>query len=381
MLKAAFLGILILAVQPARAQGFLGGGAAGLDPRFCEARAIRQTVVYVDDMVMQDGQTDWAVKLYNKLKATLVPGERLSVVELQPARGISNEVWSGCWPNYSEAERTRLGQQTSFFSANPLKALDRQQTFFGIAFSGALSTIYDAHKRREVQIDAADPPRKAILAALASDEGRYTHSDVTVRAIVYSDLAENSELGSVYKPLPNPMPSLGKRLGTSLVGSVFYGFGLGRGVAMSETVGETTRAFWTAALGSMNAAIGGLGSDLNGVNAMPVEARAYQVELHEDGQELTGRLSLLVDAEGGLVDSWLQVSRLSTAALSGTMRCQGKAGAACAVAATTSHGIISDSRAETVTLRGDAAGPLSGHIGVRGSEVMFPLSAQAGAGN
>src|SRR4051794_38958874 len=44
-------------VSTAQAQGFLGG-QAGLDPKFCETTALRQTVVYVDDMFMQDGQTE-----------------------------------------------------------------------------------------------------------------------------------------------------------------------------------------------------------------------------------------------------------------------------------------------------------------------------------
>ncbi len=93
----------------ARAHGFLGG-QSGLDPKFCDQPSVRQTVVYIDDMFMQEGQRDWAEKLFDKLKGTLVPGERVTVVELSPADGQSREAWTGCWPDYAADERERLGK-------------------------------------------------------------------------------------------------------------------------------------------------------------------------------------------------------------------------------------------------------------------------------
>lgn len=371
--------LTIAAPVTGRSQGFLGGGAGGLDPRFCQTKAARQTVVYIDDSMMRDGQTDWAEKLLGKLKATLAPSERVSIVELSPDSGTSNEKWTGCWPNYSAAQRDRMAKQTSYFSSDPLKSLAQQQTFFGIGLQAALNGIYVTHKQREPAFSADNPPAKQIVAAVASDEGRYSHSDVTVRAIVYSNLAENSDLGSVYKPLPAPFPNIGKKLGTSLLGSVFYAYGIGRGAGNSATVNEQTRTYWSAVLGSMQAAIGGIGSDLSVPNDVPVEGHSYQVDFKEDPQTpLSGRMSILLDADGTLVDSWISVNRLSTAELSGTMRCEGdKDALLCALNATTSHGIVSDSRAEMLTLHGDAAGTLSGQFGVKGSQYLFPLTAKA----
>ena len=375
--------LMVAAPAPGRAQGFLGGGAGGLDPKFCRTKAVRQTVVYIDDSMMRDGQTDWAEKLLGKLKATLAPGERVSVVELSPDTGTSNEKWSGCWPNYSAVERDRMAKQTSYFSSDPLKALAQQQTFFAIALQGSLDGIYITHKQREPAFNANEPPSKQLVAAFASDEGRYSHSDTTVRAIVYSNLAENSDLGSVYKPLPSPFVSIGKKLGTSMLGSVFYAYGIGRGAGNSATVNEQTRTYWFAVLGSMQAAIGGISSDLNVPNDVPVEGHNYQVDFKEDAQTpLSGRMSILVDADGALVDSWMSVNRLSTAELTGTMRCEGDTDTSlCALNATTSHGIVSDSRAEALTLHGDAKGILSGQFGVKGSQYLFPLTAKAASIN
>src|SRR3954470_8546984 len=102
----------LTAAVPARAALF---GAEGLDPAFCNKPTARQTVVYVDDTMMTDGKTEWATKLSTKLKATLAPGERVTVVRLSPASGQSHEVWSGCWPAYSAADRQKIGSESHFF--------------------------------------------------------------------------------------------------------------------------------------------------------------------------------------------------------------------------------------------------------------------------
>ena len=364
---------------PALAQGFLGG-QAGLDPKFCDNPAVRQTVVYVDDGFMQDDQKDWADKLYDKLKGTLVPGERVTVVELSPSDGQSHERWSGCWPDYAPEERDRLGKSYSFFSKNPLKALEDQQGFFASGFSGALSEIYDKHHQPRTTIEPASPPNKALIGALASDGARYAQTKVTVRAIIYSDLAENSELASIYKPQPQPPVNFGRKLGTYLRSSVFYAFGMDADVNGGQDIREATRALWMHALGTMSATIGGIGPDLTIPNAIPVSAREYIIDLKEGNQPLGGRLSLLADSDGNLVDSWIGIERLGTAALTGTARCDAGGEGTCTINANTSHGILSDSPSEALTLRGSSGKPLTGLIGVRGSDVMFPLTATANKG-
>jgi hypothetical protein len=360
----------------AHAQGFLGG-QSGLDPKFCETQALRQTVVYVDDMFMQDGQTEWANKLFEKLKATLVPSERVTVVELSPADGQSREVWSGCWPDYPQEERDRLAKSYTFFSKNPIKSLEDQQGFFASGFAGGLSEIYDKHHHAKTIIDPSSAPSKAIIAALSSDGARYAQTTVTIRAVLYSDLAENSELASVFKPEPKPPVNFGKKLGTYLRSSVFYAFGVGEDVGGGEEVHEATRALWTTALQSMSVAVAELGADLAVPNVRPVSSREFTIDLKDSNQALSGRLSLLADADGGLVDSWIGIYRLSSATLSGTMRCEAGGSGICTIYASTSHGILSTSPSEALTLRGQDGKPLSGLIGVKGSSIMYTLTATA----
>ncbi len=83
----------------------------GLDATYCQQPTVRSTVVYIDDMMMADGQTEWATKLGVKLRATLTPGERVTVVRLSPGSGQSKEYWSGCWPDYPAAKKAALAQR------------------------------------------------------------------------------------------------------------------------------------------------------------------------------------------------------------------------------------------------------------------------------
>lgn len=377
----AFLVATALAVSapgPARASLF---GQDGLDPAFCKTASVRQTVVYVDDMTMIEGRTEWARKLAVKLRATLSPGERLTVVRLSPASGQSGELWSGCWPAYTAQQRAGLEKQSFVFSRNPLSGIGDQQKFFLGAVGSALTTIYQAAKRPPgaVRIDAASPPHKELIRALASDEGRFAASQVTIRAILYSDMAENSDLGSVFQPASSTGPGptgagptgLGQKLGTWLRRSVFYAFGVGGDVADDPAFSETARRFWSEALHGMAATLGGMGADLNVPNLLPVAAHDYAVTLTMDNQPLEGRLSLLTDGEGALVDSWLGISRLGSTGLDGSFRCE--EGGTCRLNAVTTGGLATNAPSERVTLKGPERGPLAGELGVRAQGMLFRL--------
>ncbi len=367
-LLASLLAALVLAPLPARAALF---GPSGLDPAFCATPSVRQTVVYVDDMTMIEGRTEWARELAVKLRATLSPGERVTVVRLSPASGQSSELWSGCWPGYTAAQRTGFAGQSFLFSRDPLATLGDQQKYFLGAMGAALTAIYQAAGRapEAVRIDPASPPRKDLIRALASDEGRFSASRVTVRAILYSDMAENSDLGSVFRAGPAPA-DLGQRLGTRLRGGVFYGFGEGGDVAGDRQFAETARGFWSGALHGMAATLAGMGADLNVPNLLPVASHDYPVALTIDDQPLEGRLSLLTDQDGALVDSWLGISRLGSAGLDGSFRCEH---GTCRLDALTSGGLATNAASEHVLLRGPEQGPLAGELGVRAPGMLFRL--------
>lgn len=371
--------LLVLAVLAA---GVLRCGTAwalfdteGLNPSYCQQPTVRSTVVYIDDMMMVDGHTDWALNLATKLRATLTPGERVSVVRLSPADGQSREYWSGCWPDYPAAKRAALARQTYILSENPVDAIADQKKYFLRDFGAALTRIYLAAKRPagQVSISADNPPSKQILRALASDEGRFADATKTIRAIIYSDLAENSDLGSAFHPPAGPV-SYGQQLGSYLRHGIFYDYGLGEDVQGDPAFQEQARAFWTAALRSMAATVAGLGADLNVPNTLPVNAYSWPVTLNFDGQTLDGRLSLLSGEDGNLVDSTLGISRLGSAALTGMFRCLGSD--KCRLDAQTLQGIATNAPTESVTMRGSAAA-LSGRLSVPGQSTSFALKTGA----
>jgi hypothetical protein len=376
LLGATAVALLLAFVPVSAAHGELFAGEA-LDKTFCGLPQLRQTIVYIDDMMMIDGQTAWAMQLAIKLRQTLASGERVTVVRLSPASGLSREVWSGCWPAYPAEVAARYRAETYVLTRNPLDRVATQQRTFLREFGMALTRLYADAKRPEVAVHftPASAPTKQILRALASDDGRFTQSKTTLRAIIYSDMAENSDLGAAMKPSAAAASALGAKLGVTLRRSVIYGFGVGSDLDGSPAFADCARLFWGAAIRSMASTLGGLDADLNLPDIVPARAFSSPIDLDLDGLTLTGRLSLLTDLEGNLVDSWIGVSRLSSTTLTGTYLCRQSSNqpSACQLNAVTTAGVTTRTPGETLTLAGDQATGLRGHLGVTGTKAMFEL--------
>jgi hypothetical protein len=369
--------LLLLTLESVNAAHAALFSTNGLDPAFCNMKTVRQTVVYVDDMMMVDGSTDWAMKVNAKLKASLVPGERVTVVRLSPGTARSDEIWTGCWPEYTAEQRTQFAKETYLISRNPLDTIGDQQKFFTVAFGGALARIYADAKRpaAAVHFSVSKPPQKQILRALASDEGRFGASPTTIRAIVYSDMMENSDLASVFKP-PSTVPNYSDKLGSHLRRSVFYAYGVAEDVTDGQSVQETAKAFWGSALKMLSSTLEGFGTDLNVPNQVPVTAYFYNAQLNVNGTILDGNMSLLTDVDGYLVDSWIGFSRLSISGLTGTFRCRS---GNCQLDGATNSELITNNPTEVVRLTGPT-NKLEGNLGIEGKDAhgqsaLFELKA------
>lgn len=364
------------------ASGIFGGGAV-LDASYCALDPPRQTIVYLDDSIIVQGKTDWAHTLAQKLQQTLMPGERTTVVELSPLSGQSKEIWTGCWPGMARGNRSDSGLMHRFFSGDPGAAVKEQQGFFIRDFGAASTKVYrdNARPAAEVAINLDQPTKKSLIRALSSDGARYAAEHGTIRVLLYSDMAENSELGSVYKTLPDHM-EFADQLGMSLHRSVFYVFGLGTDIADGGHVIDDIRRFWIAAFNSMGAGVAGIGSDLSVPNSIPVDGLTYEISLKENGNELHGRMSLLWDNDGRLIDSWIGVTRLRSVLLNGYWRCLVES-KQCELSATTMGSLVTDSKSETLSLKRSNEGKslvggeeiLHGTIGVPGSQINLPISA------
>ncbi len=81
---------------------------------------------------------------------------------------------------------------------------------------------------------------------------------------------------------------------------------------------------------------------------------------------------MLVGEDGNLVDSWLGISRLGSAAIGGTFRCAGQSETGCRLQAETSAGIATNAPSELLILSGSSRA-LSGTLGVRGQNTTFSI--------
>ncbi len=361
------------------AQASLLGGSSGLNPAFCKQKTFRQTVVYIDDTMMRNGQNGWAIDLSNRLDASLVAGERVTVVQLSPTSGTSREIWSGCWPGYTTAQRVAIEKKSYFFSSNPLSDLKTQRSYFTLDLGAALTKIYaDVPKKADTyKVGPSDLPHKDIIAALASDGARFAQSGKTIRVIVYSDLAQNSKLASMFTDAPSTPINYGSKLGTYFPRSLFYFYGVGSDVTDVPDYLGKARAFWGQVLSSMNATVEALGSNLVISNRIPVKDYSYSLSVNRNGEKLFGRMSLLVDQDGHLVDSWIGISRLTFVAISGTFNCSAQE-SGCVLRAKTNGSLTTSSSEETVDLSGTDAGDLSGTVGVPGA-LTFDMAARGAA--
>src|SRR5438128_2607369 len=87
---AVLLGAMGLSVP--EAQAFLGADEYNISG-FCNEPAQRRTIIYIDDQILEDGNTGWANRLYQKLITSLLPSEPVAVVQLSPGTGNAKELW------------------------------------------------------------------------------------------------------------------------------------------------------------------------------------------------------------------------------------------------------------------------------------------------
>lgn len=375
-LCSALVLAFLLSIAPGRSAVASLLGPSRLDRSFCHLPTLRQTIVYIDDSIIVNGANAWALELDAKLRASLMPGERVTIVRLSPETGTSQEIWSGCWPDLSASERRK--HKRSWFSAltggSLSSQLREQQNLFARDLNRALTEIYVKAKKLQpnTRIPAANAPKKRIIEALASDAARFAQSDKTNRVIVYSDLAQNSSLASVFSNPPTNSVNIGPKLGVYFPHTLFYFYGVGSDISGDPSFLSSAHHLWKQVLASMSAALAAMGSNLAVPNRIPVAGFHYGVRVDRQGQTFYGKMWLLTDHDGHLIDSWLGISRLKTVPINGTLVCHDSD--SCRLRATTVGSLTTTNNTESIDMRGSSPAKLAGEIGVRGA-LTFPISA------
>jgi hypothetical protein len=91
-----------------------------------------------------------------------------------------------------------------------------------------------------------------------------------------------------------------------------------------------------------------------------------------------GRLLLLTDIDGNLVDSHLGIDLLGSAVLSGRYRCQGNGpGSLCQLEATTDTPLATTKPHEPFMLKGSEQSGFTGEYGFKGTGALFSVRAKS----
>ncbi|WP_298326777.1 hypothetical protein [Asticcacaulis sp.] len=321
MLKHLFSGALaaalMLTAQPAFA---IFGGGDGDYSKFCETKTARQTVVMVDDRILVDGNIRWADNMIKLVTASLMPSEPVTVIHLKAEGGASERLWSGCFPNYPDQQ---LASMTgSLISKDPKKVLEAQQSAFKRDMQNAIGAIILKGQRSQpsVNVDVTALPQKQLVRSIRDAANYFDRSRGHVRAILYSDMLENSDLGNSLKSDAQVAAAAARAIALNLQHAVFYVYGVASTIQGTPT--EVLKNFWqplfTAAVGHM----AGFGSDLTLQNSPPVTVARYDTAITVGKEVRNGGLLVLADRDGKMVDT-IAVSGAAQRALvkDGTIQC------------------------------------------------------------
>jgi hypothetical protein len=319
---------------------------------FCNEPAARRTLVYIDDRIMEDQNTSWANRLFQKLNSSLLPNEAVSVIQLSPSVGTAKEVWSACWPDYSQDERDKLAKQSPWFSKKPLKVLETQQAVFRQQFGAALTRIYTSEHRPKREIVESYGRKKGLVAAIMSDESRFHSARSSARIIFYSDMLEISEYADVtssgdFEKLGS---SVSRKLKFDSDGASIYVFGVVDTSEKSKQAVDNARDFWTAFFKHANGYVRGFGSELNIPGSQPTMSLLYELEAKVRDTPRFGRIRLFSDSKGQLQDSFIFFTADANSPIEGTFQC--RTADRCTLDARTIVGTVTLSSREELKLEG-----------------------------
>ena len=372
----------------------VGGPAAAQlirDPnigKFCEQPSIRQTVVYIDRQVVVRGETGWARQLRARM-TDLAPRERVEIVSLSSATGAAERRWRGCWPDYDAAEKERIKDEDCGLFGCPLDDLEDQQALFRRQMALALNGILaDGRPSSQVQVDLEAPPRKSIAETLALDRGRFDIAEGPIRVILYSDMLENGEAGAVAEAEDGPAlaQDLAEQFDLELSRANFYVYGVNSTFARQDgsmTLARRLEAFWRVFLRRSGGYLASYGSDLQLRGKPPRRLTVYRVSLeHPTAGRLLGRLRVLADSDGRLLQSWFGLDNYGAVPISGVATCA----ESCSVQAKLLDDYYAFQKDDRIELQG-APEQMSGTIGdeseiwsgeisedLRGEEAVMPIS-------
>ena len=344
---------LFLLLSPLSSWAIFGADEFRIE-KFCQSdlKRPRQTLIYIDNQVLVKGDSQWAKDLLAKLSANLMPSEPVTLVEMSPISGEMQELWQGCYPNYTSAELEKIKKESnSFFGSDPIKQLKNQQAFFRKQLGDALGKLLIAKGRNsaEIKINDDEPPKKQIIRAFSNDGARFDSTHGAIRVIIYSDMIENSDLGS---SLNEKTVGSDKTLSLDFKNAVFYVYGVGVTLSSQGIATDRIKSYWKDILDASTGHLIGFGSNLIIPTTVPLSIHSYDIEVIVDKKNdiRNGKMQFFVDHEGHLQDSFISIAnKVQSIIQDGSFLCKDTK---CTLSANTKNSVITTEGNNEIKLTG-----------------------------
>lgn len=278
----------------------LGGIESLKIDQFCNVKSPRQTLIYIDDDVIQQDDTQWALQLISKVMTNLMPSESVTLVKLSSELGSTEERWKACYPDITVAELEKRKESIGFLekllTTDASKQLKEQKTVFKAQMTGALEKILT---EKSQQKSKSSTVKKQIIRALENDIARFDNRNGAIRVIIYSDMLENSDLISSQNSSVLEAKKLAEARKLNFQNAVFHIFGSGK----SGNI-KGLKSFWEEFIDGGAGNLADIGSELILTSKPPDSLKVYDVEIEITKDDIRrGTLRLFIDNDSKLQES------------------------------------------------------------------------------
>ena len=278
----------------------LGGIESLKIDQFCNVKSPRQTLIYIDDDIIEKDDTQWALQLINKIMTNLMPSEPVTLVKLSSELGSTEERWKACYPDITVAELEKRKESIGFLekllTTDASKQLKEQKTVFKAQMTGALEKILT---EKSQQKSKSSTVKKQIIRALENDIARFDNRNGAIRVIIYSDMLENSDLISSQNSSVLEAKKLAEARKLNFQNAVFHIFGSGK----SGNI-KGLKSFWEEFIDGGAGNLADIGSELILTSKPPDSLKVYDVEIEITKDDIRrGTLRLFIDNDSKLQES------------------------------------------------------------------------------
>ena len=278
----------------------LGGIESLKIDQFCNVKSPRQTLIYIDDDIIEKDDTQWALQLINKVMTNLMPSEPVTLVKLSSELGSTEERWKACYPDITVAElekrKESIGLLEKLLTTDASKQLKEQKTVFKAQMTGALEKILT---EKSQQKSKSSTVKKQIIRALENDIARFDNRNGAIRVIIYSDMLENSDLISSQNSSVLEAKKLAEARKLNFQNAVFHIFGSGK----SGNI-KGLKSFWEEFIDGGAGNLADIGSELILTSKPPDSLKVYDVEIEITKDDIRrGTLRLFIDNDSKLQES------------------------------------------------------------------------------